>query len=77
MAEVLHIDVGCQGVKSRSTVDNVSKHDIRGKDLITISMSALRFSSEIANAFIDCQHSLMDMVVLWPFTPGHYLHPRI
>jgi len=52
-AQVLSIDVGCRGVKPRRTVENLSKHDIRGKILITISMSALRFSIEIANAFID------------------------
>jgi hypothetical protein len=52
-AEFLSIDVGCRGVKPRSTVEHLSKHDIRGKDLITISMSALRFSIEMANAFID------------------------
>jgi len=52
-AKVLSIDVGCRGVKPRSTVENLSKHDIRGKVLITISTSALRFSNEIANAFID------------------------
>jgi hypothetical protein len=34
-------------------VENLSKLDIRGKDLITISMTALRSSIEIANAFIN------------------------
>jgi hypothetical protein len=52
-AEVLPIEVGCRCAKPRSTVENHSKHDIRGRDLIRISTSALRFSIEIANAFID------------------------
>jgi len=46
-------EVGCRGAKPRSSVENLSKHDIRGNDMITITMSALRFSLEIANAFID------------------------
>jgi hypothetical protein len=52
-AEVLPIDMGCRAVKPRITVQNHSKHDIIGKDLINISMSELSFSFEIANAFID------------------------
>jgi hypothetical protein len=52
-AEVLPIVMGCRGVMPRSTVENLSKLGIRGKDLITISMSALRSSIEIVNAFIN------------------------
>ncbi|KAH0945282.1 hypothetical protein HN011_010811 [Eciton burchellii] len=52
-AEVLLIIVGCRDAMPRSTVENLSKLDIRGKDLITISMTVLRSSIEIANAFID------------------------
>jgi hypothetical protein len=51
-AEVLLIIVGCRDAIPRS-MENLSKLDIRGKDLITISMTALRSSIEIANAFID------------------------
>ncbi|KAH0944576.1 hypothetical protein HN011_003599 [Eciton burchellii] len=46
------IYMGCRGVKPRSTVENLRKHDIRDKGLITISMSAHCFSIEIANAVI-------------------------
>jgi len=49
-AKVFPIVIGCRGVMPRSTVENVSKLGIRGKDLIVISMSALRSSVEIANA---------------------------
>ncbi|KAH0944389.1 hypothetical protein HN011_001680 [Eciton burchellii] len=52
-AEILPIVVGCRGAMPRSTMENLSKLGIRGNDLITISMSALRSSIEIANAFID------------------------
>jgi len=52
-AEVLPIVVGCHGAIPKQKVKNFSRLGLKGQDILTISMIALRSSIEIANAFID------------------------
>lgn len=52
-AEVLPIVVGARGAMTVKTVRNLKALKFQKKDLLTVSMIALRSSIEIANAFID------------------------
>ncbi|XP_076230185.1 uncharacterized protein LOC143175332 [Nomia melanderi] len=52
-AEVLPIVVGARGAMPNKTVKNLKTLKFQEKDLMTVSMIALRSSIEIANAFID------------------------
>lgn len=50
---VIPIVVGSRGTIPKETVENLKKLKIKSKDILTISMIALRSSIEMANAFID------------------------
>jgi len=55
-AEVLPIVVSCRGAMPRQTVENLSRLGLKGQNMLTIAMIALRSSIEIVNAFIDYDH---------------------
>lgn len=50
---VMPIVVGCRGAMPWSTQSNLLKLGLTKGDLLTVSLIALRLSTEIANAFID------------------------
>jgi len=52
-AEVLSIVLDCSGAVPGQMVENLSTLNSKAQDMLTISMIALRWSIEIANAFLD------------------------
>ncbi|CAK9834503.1 Retrovirus-related Pol polyprotein from type-2 retrotransposable element R2DM [Anthophora retusa] len=56
-AEVVPVVVGCRGAMPKSTKENLKRLGLKQKDMLTASLIALRSSLEMANMFIDYDHT--------------------
>lgn len=56
-AVVVSIVIGYRGTLSRATIENIKSLDFSKSDALTASMIVLRSSIEMANEFIDYDHT--------------------